>query len=115
MAKTDDHLVAAVEVAKEKPGLSNEEKRILNKIKILLLDESVKDADTGMVTTGKIKNSTLEKIRNLAESVIEDWVRGYEIDEVVRDKMISDVKFRAHLAEEQIMDELRLRGLLIEN
>lgn len=107
--------VKAVEVAKEKPGLSNQEQMILNRFKILLLNGSFGEADQEIAQYGKIKRSTIHKLRELAESLYEDWIRNSEIIDSERDHMIKERENRANMAEESILEICRLHGLIIDD
>lgn len=107
-----DLYVQAVDLAKEKEGLSNQSKMILNKFKILLRSGAASDADSDIARIGKVRKKTLHSIRELAESIFEDWVRNLRITDEERDRMLSDGKKRADLAEEYLLNELRRKGLV---
>ncbi len=67
--KTIDLYVQAVDLAKEKEGIGNQEKLLLNQFRILLRSEAVSDADSEMAQVGKVRKKTLHSIRELAESL----------------------------------------------
>ncbi len=112
---TIDLYVKAVDLAKEKEGLGNQEKLLLNRFKILLRSGAVDDADNEMAQIGKVRRKTLHSIRELAESLFEDWVRNLRITDAERDRMLIDGKKRADFAEESLLNELRFQGIVVDN
>ena len=104
--------VKAIDTAKENPTLSNQEKSLLNKFKIIMLSGSLDDVDREMTQLGMVKRSTLHSVRELAESIYEDWVRSLSIDEEEREQMLEEGKRRADVAETLLSDNLKMQGLL---
>ena len=104
--------VKAIDTAKENPTLSNQEKSLLNKFKIIMLSGSLDDVDREMTQLGMVKRSTLHSVRELAESIYEDWVRSLSIDEEEREQMLEEGKRRADVAENLLLDNLKMQGLL---
>lgn len=102
----------AIDLAKEKEGLTNQEKMILNRFKILLRDDAVDEANREFAQIGKVTESTLHKVRELAESIYEDWARCLSIDEEERTQMLEEGKRRADVAEKLMLDNLKVQGLL---
>ena len=82
--RTIDLYVKAVEMAKQKEGLGNQDKMLLNRFKILLRSGATEDADNELARMGKVKRTTLHFIRELAESVFEDWVRNMDVEDAER-------------------------------
>ncbi len=117
MGKQDviDLFVQAVDLAKERTGLSKQEKALLNKFKILLLNDSVDAADREFAQLGKIHKKTLHRIRELAEAIFEDLVRNLDANPEEREKELRDGKIRADLAEDYLLNLLKHQGLLLEN
>ena len=76
MSKQDiiDLYVKAVDLTKDKKELSNQEKLILNRFKIVLRSGAVEVADSEIAQMGKVRRKTIHNVRELAESVFEDWV-----------------------------------------
>lgn len=110
-----DLYVQAVDTAKEREGLSNQEKLILNRFKMLLRSGAVEDADSEIARMGKVRKKTLHSLRELAESIFEDWVRNLDTDDAEREKILREGKQRAKYAEEHMINELQLQGLVTEN
>jgi len=52
--QTIDLYVKAVDLAKQKEGLSNQDKMILNRFKILLRSGATEDADNELTRIGKV-------------------------------------------------------------
>lgn len=98
MTKQDtiDLYLKAIDLAKEREGMTNQEKMILNRFKILLRNDAVDEA----------------KVRELAESIYEDWARSLSIDEEEREQMLEEGKKRADVAENLLLDNLKMQGLL---
>lgn len=111
---TLDLYVKAVDLAKQKDGLENKDKMILNKFKLLLLSGAESDADREMAQIGKVRKKTLHRLRELAESIFEDWVRKLDFVDAERDRMLEEGKKRADIAEERLLDVYRLKGMVIE-
>lgn len=110
-----DLYVQAVDLAKEKEGIGNQEKLVLNRFKILLRSGAVSDADSEMAQIGKVRKKTLHSIRELAESIFEDWVRKLNVVEAERDRMLREGKKRADFAEESLINEFRSKGIIADN
>ena len=110
-----DLYVQAVDLAKEKDGLSNQDKLLLNRFKMLLRSGAVVDADSEIARMGKIRKKTIHNLRELAESIFEDWVRNLDTDDTERESILREGKQRAKYAEENLMNELRIQGLVTEN
>ena len=113
--ETIDLYVQAVDLAKEKEGIGNQEKLLLNQFRILLRSGAVSDADSEMAQIGKVRKKTLHSIRELAESFFEDWVRKLNVVEAERDKMLREGKKRADFAEESLINEFRSKGIIADN
>ncbi len=113
--KTIDLYVQAVDLAKEKEGIGNQEKLLLNQFRILLRSEAVSDADSEMAQVGKVRKKTLHSIRELAESIFEDWVRKLNVVEAERDRMLREGKKQADFAEESLINEFRSKGIIVDN
>ena len=111
---TIDLYVKAVDLAKQKDGLENKDKMILNKFKLLLLSGAESDADREMAQIGKVRKKTLHRLRELAESIFEDWVRKHDVVDAERDRMLEEGKKRADIAEERLLDVYRLKGIVVE-
>ena len=109
---TIDLYLKAIELAKEREGLTNQEKMILNRFKILLRNDAVDEANREFAQIGKVTESALHKVRELAESIYEDWVRSLSIDEEEREQMLEEGKRRADVAENLLLDTLKMQGLL---
>lgn len=109
---TIDLYLKAIDLAKEKEGLTNQEKMILNRFKILLRNDAVDEANREFAQIGKVTESTLHKVRELAESIYEDWARCLSIDEEERTQMLEEGKRRADVAEDLLLDNLKMQGLL---
>lgn len=110
-----DLYVEAVELAKQKEGLCNQEKMLLNRFKILLRCGATEGVDDELARMGKVRWATLHSIRELAESVFEDWVRNMDVDDAEHERMLDEGKRRADVTEAYLLDELRLQGMIIEN
>ena len=113
--ETIDLYVQAVDLAKEKEGIGNQEKLLLNQFKMLLRSGAVSDADSEMAQVGKVRKKTLHSIRELAESFFEDWVRKLNVVEAERDKMLREGKKRTDFAEESLINEFRSKGIIADN
>ena len=101
--------------AKQGEGLSNQDKMILNKFKILLLSGATGHADRELAQIGKVRKDTIHKVRELAESIFEDWVRrNADISDDERERILEDGKKRADITEELILSELKRNGLIID-
>ena len=111
---TIDLYVKAIDLAKEKEGLTNQDKMILNRFRILLRSDAADVADKEYARVGKITNGTLHKVRELAESIFEDWVRHLDISDAERDRMLDEGKRRADFAEEYLLTELKQQGFIID-
>lgn len=101
-----DLYVKAVELAMQKEGLGNQDKMILNRFKILLRSGATEDADNELTQIGKVKKTTLHNIRELAESVFEDWVRHLDVDDAERERMLDEGKRRGDVAEAYLLGQL---------
>lgn len=110
-----DLYAQAVDLAKEKEGLGNQDKLLLNRFKILLRSGAVSDADSEMAQIGKVRKKTLHSIRELVESIFEDWVRKLNVVEAERDRMLREGKKRADLAEESLINEFISKGIIVDN
>ncbi len=110
-----DLYVQAVDLAKEKEGLSNQDKLLLNRFKMLLRSGAVEDADSEIARMGKVRKKTLHNLRELAESIFENWVRKLDTDDAEREKILREGKQRAKYAEEHMINDLQLQGLVTEN
>lgn len=104
MNEVVDLYVKAIDLAKENSSLSNQEKALLNKFKILLLSGSVEDVDREMSQWGRVKKSTLHRVRDLADGIYEDWVRNLDVDEDTRERMIEQGRKRVDEAECHLLD-----------
>jgi hypothetical protein len=111
-----DLYLKAVDLAKQREGLSNQDKMILNKFKILLLGDVTDDVDKEYAQIGKVRKTTVRRVRELAESIFEDWVRrnGKMIDGE-RERILAEGKKRADATEEALLKELELGGFVSEN
>lgn len=110
--ETVELYVKAIDIAKANPSMSNQEKALLNKFKVLLLSGSVEDVDRDMAQFGKVKQSTLHSVRELADGIYEDWVRGLILDEDQRIIMIESWRKKVDEAERQMMEVLFNESLL---
>ena len=110
-----DLYAQAVDLAKEKEGLGNQDKLLLNRFKILLRSGAVSDADSEMAQIGKVRKKTLHSIRELVESIFEDWVHKLNVVEAERDRMLREGKKRADLAEESLINEFISKGIIVDN
>ena len=111
--ETVEFYVKAIDLAKENPTLSNQEKALLNKFNVLLLSGSVEDVDRNMAQFGKVKKSILHRVRELADGIYEDWVRGLKLDEDKRTVIIKSGRKRVDEAERQMIEVLFNESLLI--
>lgn len=109
---TVDLYVSAIDLAKENPALSNQEKALLNRFKILLRSGAVEEANSEMALMGKVKRETLHHIRELAEGIFEDRVRNSIIDDKERERMLNEGKRRADVAEEMLVNDLLMHGMI---
>ena len=105
-----DLYVNAINLAKENPALSNQEKALLNRFKILLRSGAVEEANSEMALMGKVKRETLHHIRELAEGIFEDSVRNYNVDDNERERILNEGKRRADVAEEMLVNDLLMHG-----
>ena len=105
--------VKAIDIAKANPFLSNQEKALMNKFKVILLSGSVEDVDRDVAQFGKVKKSTLHRVRELADGIYEDWVRGLKLDEDKRTVMIKSGRKRVDEVERQMIEVLFNESLLI--
>lgn len=55
--------VKAVELAKQKNGLGNQDKMLLNRFKILFGSGVTEDADSELAQMGKVRRTTLHNVR----------------------------------------------------
>lgn len=110
-----DLYVKAIDLAKEKEGLSNQERMLLNRFKILLRSGAVDDANNDIMQMGKVKRETLHHIRELAESFFEDWIRNSIIDDTERERILDEGKRRADVAEKMLVKELLMHGMILNN
>lgn len=110
--QTIDLYVKAVELAKQKEGLGNQDKMLLNRFKILLRSGATEDADNELARMGKVKRTTLHSIRELAESVFEDWVRNLDVEDAERERMLEDGKRRGDAAEAFLLGQLESQGMI---
>ena len=107
-----DFFVQAIDLAKEKEVLSNQEKLILNRFKISLRSGAVEDADSEIARVGRVRKKTIHKVRELAESIFEDWVRNMDMSVTERDRILSEGKMRADYSEDYLLMELQRLGLV---
>lgn len=63
---------------------------ILNRFKRLMHSGAGSEAGGRMALTGRVRSKTLQKARELAESIIEDEVRNLTITDAVRDLMLEE-------------------------
>ena len=105
---TIDLYVKAVDLAKQKDGLENKDKMILNKFKLILLSGAESDADREMAQIGKVRKRTLHRLRELAESIFEDHIRNCKITDMERDMALDEGKKRADYAEEYLLKTLKI-------
>lgn len=110
--QTIDLYVKAVDLAKQKEGLSNQDKILLNRFKILLRSGAAEDADSELTRIGKVKRTTLHSIRELAECVFEDWVQHLDVDDAERERMLDEGKRRGDVAEELLLSQLQNQGMI---
>ena len=129
MDEVIDLYVKAIDLAKQKEGLSNQDKMILNRFKLLLRSDAADKADKEFVRIGKVTINTLLKVKELAESIFEDWVRNLDLAESIfedwvrnldivdedRDRMLDEGKHRADSTVEYLLTEMRRQGLIVEN
>ena len=115
MDEVIDLYVKAIDLAKQKEGLSNQDKMILNRFKLLLRSDAADKADKEFVRIGKVTINTLLKVEELAESIFEDRVRNLDIVDEDRDRMLDEGKHRADSAVEYLLTEMRRQGLIVEN
>lgn len=113
--QTIDLYVKAVDLAKSKAGLSNQDKVLLNRFKMLLRSGATEDADNELAQMGKVRRTTLHTIRELAESVFEDWVRNLDVDDTERERMLYEGRRRADVTEESLLNQLKYQGIILEN
>ena len=111
--KTIDLYVKAIDLAKEQKNVSEQSKILLNQFKMILLGGSIEDANKEFAAIGKIKKSTLHRIRELVGSVFEDKVLHSEADRETQDRMLKEGNMRADMAEDIIRNNLIAQGLLI--
>ena len=115
MTNSIDLYIKAIDLAKEKEGLTNQDKIKENRFKILLRSDAADVAEKEYTRVGKITNSTLHKVRDLAESIFEDWVRHLDISDAERDGMLYEGKRRADFAEGYLLTDLKRQGIIIDN
>jgi len=112
--KSIDLYIQAVDLAKQKEGLTNQDKIILNKFKILLLSDVTCDADKEFAQIGEIKEDTIHRVRELAESIFEDWVRrNAQMSDDEQDMILEEGKMRADATEHFLLKEMKQCGLII--
>ena len=109
-----DLYVHAIDLAKEKEGLSNQDKMLLNRFKILLRNGAVENADCEFTQLGRVRKNTIHSIRELAEGIFEDWVRNLAISDTDRDRILRKGKERADITEEFMFNDLQHRGFIID-
>ena len=112
MQEPIDLYVNAIDLAKENPTLSNQEKALLNRFKILLRSAAVEEANSEMALMGKVKRETLHHIRELAEGFFEERVRNCSVDDNERERMLNEGKRRADVAEDMLVNDLLMHELL---
>lgn len=110
--QTIDLYVKAVEMAKQREGLDNQDKMLLNRFKILLRSGATEDADSELAQMGKVRRITLHNIRELAESVFENWMRNLDIDDAERERMLDEGKRRGDAAEAYLLSQLKSQGMI---
>lgn len=115
MQEPRDIYVNAIDVAKENPSLSNQEKALLNRFKILLRSGAVEEANSEMALMGKVKREMLHHIRELAEGLFEDSVRNSNVDGNERERILNEGKRRADVAEEMLVKDLLMDGKIYNN
>lgn len=112
MQEPIDLYVNAIDLAKENPTLSNQEKALLNRFKILLRSEAVEEANSEMALMGKVKRETLHHIRELAEGIFENRIRNCNVDDNERERILNEGKKRADVAEEMLLNNLLIQGMI---
>lgn len=115
MQPTIDLYLKAVDLAKQKEGLGNQDKMLLNRFKILLRSGATEDADVELARMGKVRKTTLHSIRELAESVFEDWVRNLDVEDAERERMLEDGKRRGDAAEAYLLSQLKQQRIIVED
>lgn len=110
-----DLYVNAIDLAKENSTLSNQEKTLLNQFKILLRSGAVEKANSEMALMGKVKRETLHHIRELAEGIFEDRVRNCIVDDNERERILKEGRKRADVAEEVLVKDLLMHGMVYNN
>lgn len=110
-----DLYVNPIDLAKDNPTLSNQGKALLNRFKILLRSEAVEEANSETALMGKVKRETLHHIRELAEGFYEDRVRNSIVDDNERERILNEGKRRAYVAEEILVKDLLMHGLIYNN
>lgn len=117
MSKQDaiDLYVMSIDLAKEREGMSNKDKLLLNRFKILLRSEAVENVDTEIAQMGKVSKKTIHSIRELADSIFEDWMRNMIISDDDRERDLREGKQRADFAEAFLINELSFQGMIIDN
>lgn len=122
MHQVIDWYVKAVDLAKQGKGLSNQEKMILNKFKILLLSGATGDANRELAQIGKVRKDTIYKVRLLSESISEDWIRrlplllharGVEKGSRISTR-INDTQTDENFLNELKTQFLKTKGVLVE-
>lgn len=106
--------VKAVELAKQKEGLGNQDKILLNRFKMILRSGATEDADSELAQMGKVKRTTLHHIQELAESVFEDCVLNMDVEEAERKRMLDVGRRRADVAEAYLLSQLKRRRMISE-
>ena len=112
MQNTIDLYVKSIDLAKDEEGLTNQDKLILSKFRVLLRGDSVDKADKEIAQVGKINRETLHQIRELAEGHFEVIVRSNEMSDSERERIIAEGKKRADSAEAFLLNELMIRGII---
>ena len=105
--------VKAIDTAKENPTLSTQKKSLLNKFKFILLSGSVDEVDSELTQLGMVKRSTVHSVRELADGIYEDRVRGGDMDEDKRMMVIGEGRNRVDEAEHRLIEVLTNESLLI--
>ena len=82
---------------------------------MLLRSGAVEDADSKIARMGKVRKKTIHNLRELDESIFEDWVRNLDTDDAERARIHREGKQRADYTEEYLLTELQIQGLVTEN
>ena len=67
----------------------------------------MEDADCEFAQMGRVRENTIHSILELAEGIFEEWGRNLAICDTYRDRILSEGKERADIAEEFMLNDLR--------